>query len=773
MVWDAIFSRPMRQRDENPKLDYLVDVCASMLLSARGTLLQYVVMLLRLKIHSQSIIRLGRAHRKTQNLWGDEIAAIPSNAFGDRELEEAFIEGMAYLQRYPLEAVGGIEKVLQTAFDLASQREATPSASKSNGSAVGLAGRLRETVWKGFSSGLESHPEEEIDSEEESSDEYEEEKPKAQPQQGAQSTLTSRLANTVWRGITNQSAMDAPSPASSPAASPLPSPLPSPSPTSQFAPGVPPKEAAANAASTGKSMFWGYAEKLKDSDTAANLSKVTTNWRVKAIDAWTKRSNEPSPNNLTTPPPSHSAPSISSAQDHSRSISLTTVQTPSRRASDDKRGSVPIPDRSVAYSPPPRPAFFRPVRDSILVASPISRSAQASPVSDSGFSAGRDSMRGSLSNFKLPDSIPSRGSAGPRPLLLSSSSLMTGSPARSPVSPSADSRWAESVRAKRPSVTHRASQSSISSLSPSEPYRSRRGDNGSGVDSDGGASRIVPINRHKSPSPMAAASRRMSSRNSVSPPTPPKAHHDPPTDSSAPEDNARGSWGRIDAPDSPTTIPSPPLPGTPDADTTRFSDVRVKQPESQRQRGSVVLSESNDTGFVPPAPENKLSRRSATITRRATPTSEQQQSEPSTPESKNPNLRRKRFPPRLQSLRNSRSSTEPTPPASSKTLGVDFPDGYEHEATTPRAGSFDEQMIMPPSPSRRVRKTSGASAEGESTPRRTRKVSTERRTRKISTESRRKVSAERDTKHKRESAAVEGDDEGYNDLLSAYESEDQ
>jgi len=45
-------------------------------------------------------------------------------------------------------------------------------------------------------------------------------------------------------------------------------------------------------------------------------------------------------------------------------------------------------------------------------------------------------------------------------------------------------------------------------------------------------------------------------------------------------------------------------------------------------------------------------------------------------------------------------------------------------------------------------------------------MSTERpRVRKISTES-------RDAKGKRESTANEGDDEGYGDLLSAYESED-
>ena len=95
--------------------------------------------------------RLGRAHRKSQNLWADEIAAIPSTVFGERELEEAFIEGMAFLQKYPLESVGGIEKVLQTAYDLASQRAASAAVQKGNSNAGGIGARLRDTVWKGFS----------------------------------------------------------------------------------------------------------------------------------------------------------------------------------------------------------------------------------------------------------------------------------------------------------------------------------------------------------------------------------------------------------------------------------------------------------------------------------------------------------------------------------------------------------------------------------------------------------------------------------------------
>ena len=196
-----------------------------------------------------------------------------------------------------------------------------------------------------------------------------------------------------------------------------------------------------------------------------------------------------------------------------------------------------------------------------------------------------------------------------------------------------------------------------------------------------------------------------------------------------------------------------------------MSSVRVKQPDSHRQQGSVVLSEGND--FAPPMPEGKpLSRRTATLSR-AHRDAEHSDSSATEPSSRAATLRRKRFPPRLQSLRNSRHSTEPMPPLPT----LDVPEEHDYEgATTPRAGSFDEQMAMPSSPRRRTRKISG---EGESTPGRTRKISTEGRTRKISSEGRRKVSAERDTKHKRESAAVEGDDEGYNELLSAYESEDQ
>ena len=710
--------------------------------------------------------RLGRAHRKQQNLWGDEITIIPSTAIGERELEEAFIEGMAFLQKYPLDAIGGIEKVLQTACDLAAQREAAVSP-QSNGGVVGLGARLRDTVWKGISSSMESNPDDDDETDGETDEEYEEEQPTHQPQQN---TFSSRLANTVWRGITNQSAMDVPSP---PPSSPLPSPgLASP----QSPPSTPARQTVVDAAARGRNMIWGYAEKFKDSDAAATFAKVSTNWRVKALDAWSKPRAETPPSNALAPPPASSpAPTVSSIVDHARSISLTALTRSSPKPPEDKRGSMPIIDRSDNYSPPPRPAFFRPVRDSVFVASPISQSGGVSPASESG-SLGTPSFLSS--SFNPPsDKTPTRSSIGPRPLLLNSSSLLTGSrpesPARSPLSPSVEAKWVESVRAKRSSVDHRASQSSVSSLSPSEPYRPKRVGTQSDLDSDSGStSRIVPINRNKSPSPMARASRRTASKTSISPPTPPKSHRRLPTNGSAPEDNAPGAWARAEAPDSPTTVGSPPPPDTPDAETIAITDVHVKQPESQRQRGSVVFPETNDIPLTSPAPEFKLARRQATVSRMSRDM-EVSDSSATEPAAKNANLRRKRFPPRLQTLRNSRTPTEPSPshplPSHSQTLDVPLDDHDHENSTTPRANTFDE-MIMPPSPrARRVRKVSGG--EGEA-PTRPRKVSTEGRTRKISSEGRRKVSAERDTKHKRESAAVDGDDEGYNDLLSAYESED-
>jgi hypothetical protein len=93
----------------------------------------------------------------------------------------------------------------------------------------------------------------------------------------------------------------------------------------------------------------------------------------------------------------------------------------------------------------------------------------------------------------------------------------------------------------------------------------------------------------------------------------------------------------------------------------------------------------------------------------------------------------------------------------SSTLEVPWPNDDEETVTTPRASSFDSSATNPSSPSKspinkieRVRKTSNNS-----------------RHRKLSNTSR-----ETARRSRSDSAAEDGDDEGYDDLLSAYESEE-
>ena len=42
VAWDALFSNPMRERNHNAKLEFLLDICVAMLLRARTVLFRYV-----------------------------------------------------------------------------------------------------------------------------------------------------------------------------------------------------------------------------------------------------------------------------------------------------------------------------------------------------------------------------------------------------------------------------------------------------------------------------------------------------------------------------------------------------------------------------------------------------------------------------------------------------------------------------------------------------------------------------------------------------------
>jgi hypothetical protein len=122
--------------------------------------------------------------------------------------------------------------------------------------------------------------------------------------------------------------------------------------------------------------------------------------------------------------------------------------------------------------------------------------------------------------------------------------------------------------------------------------------------------------------------------------------------------------------------------------------------------------------------------------------------------SRSARVKSKRLPPRLANMRSRDAKASPIDRATSpNSLTAEWPE--EGDATTPKASSFEMET-----PSKRVRKHSG---EG-----RVRKVSADgstTRTRKISNDGSK-------PRRVRDSAAVEGDDEGYDELLSAYESED-
>ncbi|KAI0082752.1 hypothetical protein K474DRAFT_1654909 [Panus rudis PR-1116 ss-1] len=750
-VWDALFSRPMRERDSNPKLDYLVDMCTSMLLSARTALM-----------------RLGKRHSKSGNLWVEWPLPIPYEDYDARELDDAFVEGMALLRDYPLKNVGGIENIIQLAHDLAQRRAMEQQyAAPAN---AGIGARLKNTMWRSFASqGTIAEDTEEGETSESSEEEHHPE-----PVNNG-STLSSRLANTVWKGITNQSAMDVPpSPIS-------PSPVDRPStPVSATSSLNPPSSAPAALPAVASSKLWNYAEKLRDSDAAATFAKVSTNFRVKALDAWNNRGTVSAPNtpaaNLTALPARHH---LSPNDSSRRGGSLSHISSP-RQADDVKRNSLPAPDVE-GYSPPPRPSFFRPVRDSWMPEMKTSPTGSETSASDAG-EGYPEKRRPSLASFvglggeEKPHATPK---SGPRPLLLNSKTLITNhSP--SPTSAISEKQWVDSVRAKRPSPSHRHSQSSLSSSSPADSLSiPRRAE----TFVPEVPSRVVPINR-RSVSPMVRGRRQESTSSTAS--DPPTHHRRIPTevDVQAAERKGRNGWAQADGPDSSTTLPSPPPPKTPvSARTNINSSVRVQSTETQR--GSVVLAEPPELESDTPSEEvynvNKVRSAATSLSRfQASSVNNDDTSDSSTNIVRTPTrsarVKSKRLPPRLATLRtrdvNSKNgSGNGTTPVSTttdgrapspNTLGVEWPE--EGDAVTPKAATFDKDVVASPaSPRRRVRKVSGdKNGSSEEVARRTRKISTEGRTRKVSAES----------KHKRESAAVEGDDEGYDDLLSAYESED-
>ena len=692
--------------------------------------------------------------RHAPSLWADENLLLlgPPSPLRAWELNDAFTEGMSLLQGYPIESAGGIDSILQTAVELGRRREEESKAAKSN---TTLGSRLRDTFWKGITNqntSPSSSPEISEKSDEEAREDGDEtETPSADASSSAPG-LASRLANVVWQGITNQSAMEAPpspvSPLPSSPASPLRpsspvSPLP-PSPASPLPPDSP-----TSSVSSATSSWWSYAEKLRDSDAAASLSKVSTNWRVKALKALNKSAPP-------TPGASDASPSSSHVRrgtdpDIRTSLEGTANPQRERSSSDAFHGDT--------YSPPPRPAYFRPPRDSML---PQPRRHVWPPTSpDSGDDTPptqakgiRDSLASLAGLAAVTPSKPSPKS-GPKPLLLPTS-LVT--------------RPTSSVLVRTPPPHLRGD--SLSSVATS----TRRRDSQSEWESDVMESRIVPLNR-RSVSPMAPQFRTV--------------HGRPQSSSSekgangqdmflsrinSPSGRSDGSggrgWSRNDRLDSPVTLPASPPLYTPPPPIAGSSHTAVSGANSQR--GSLVISEPNIRVLEAPVQARKLVRKKTPPPSHVDYTSDSSAAPDAPPRS--PRQRPKRTVHNLATIHVQKDKfTEDGSIPNALTL-PELLDDHDN-AVTPRATAFqqlDENSTSSASPDSpvlppiRTRKLSAESrkAHGDTSEPRTRKISSSSHSPRT-----RKVSEGRSAKHV-DSAAEEGDDEGYDELLSAYESED-
>ena len=669
---------------------------------------------------------------------------------------------MSLLQAYPLESAGGIDSILQTALELSRRREDESKTVKAN---TTLGSRLRDTFWKGITNQSTS-PSSPLDkSDEESQDEGERTETPSPSVDASSSTsgLATRFANVVWLGITNQSAMEAPpspvSPLSSSSASPRPSspvsPLPPPSPSEPsppVSPLPPDPPASPTPLSSATSSLWSYAEKFRDSDAAASLSKVGTNWKVKAIQAWNK----------TPTPPTSSTSDISHVN-----RGTDQARRPSSEGSFNahRERSFSGAFRSETYSPPPRPAYFRPPRDSMLPQP--RRYAHSSPpdsVDDTPSPQAkilRDSIA-SLAGLAVPTPSKPSPKSAPKPLLLNSTSVVTR-PSSSPLVHTPPSRS--------------GSLSSAATAPESAKRKPRRPDSHSEWESDVLESRIVPLNR-RSVSPMAPQYRTV--------------HGGPLSSSSdkgpngqelflnreliSPSGRSDGSGSRglslgVDRLDSPLTLPASPPLFTPPPLTATSSHAAVSGAPSHR--GSLVISEPNIHVLEAPIQAKKLVRKKTPPRSHLDYTSDSSAALDAPPRS--PRQRARRAAHTLATIHVQRDkSTEDSGISNTLTL----PESFDNENTvTPRAIAFERPnenftpSAFPNSPAIppiRTRKLSNESrkAHGDASEPRTRKISSSSHSPRT-----RKVSEGRSTKHV-DSGAEEGDDEGYDELLSAYESED-
>jgi len=645
------------------------------------------------------------------------------------------------LQAYPHGTLDNVERILQTANDLGNRRNLERSTTQpaTQPQTLGLGARIVDSMWKGFTNQVDDQDDSPESDLEKRDDGNETERPSG-PTSGF--TLSSVLG-----GLRQKQQVVLPVKKEL-------LPLPTDAEPTQPAPGP-------------AGGLWNYAEKVKDSDAVATLSKVGTNWRARAatltIGGWGRNTT-----------PAASPGQYSSLSAHARVVS---DHQPSFGSGDRRASNVSDPliyhQPSQHYSPSsihadsPHDYSSSSTTSSSMTSSPAISPQNTGNQNPDSFVHKTKYL---LSIAKSPVPTPRHS---PRPLLLNSASPITSptpptthfSASRVPKTPDA-SEWAE-VMAMKKRAMRQESVSSISSLSPSEAFKSG---NRSDRDSDTG-SRRVPLNR-RSISPMIPNYRlsqiHLRNTSTASDPfatsrlTPDSALRSPPPSAPLFEHNPRLSVN-IESP-----VPSPAINSAPILLNTRKS----ASPQEMEPPGG------SQKRFITPAVDASGS---------TTDDSEPVQMQSNTVAiGRQQRVRSKKYPSRPANLQirdsfpKARTSIEqqtPSPSSASRTmLTVDYPGEEAELAATPRATNFigyADDRTPQRSVSPRMQRSRSREGSNESRNSQRRTPTEEVRPRKLSSNSRKVSAGDRNSRRsRRESQADEGDDEGYDDLLSAYESEE-
>ncbi|CEL58292.1 TBC domain-containing protein C1952,17c OS=Schizosaccharomyces pombe (strain 972 / ATCC 24843) GN=SPAC1952.17c PE=4 SV=4 [Rhizoctonia solani AG-1 IB] len=288
-TWDTLFAQSPSTPETNPKIEFLINLCVALLLGVRDKL-----------------VRVGNK-RGGVGLWGEEeeedddvpLSMIQPQPLSPNTLpmNEAFVQGMLLLQRYPLESVG-LGWVINKAFELGAKR------------AAGF-GIIEQNNVNGAGWGTGAWD--------------------------VAAAMRNRVAG--WRSVSGGSG-PASEPEGAASITPVPEVLVSP-------PGAP------SLATVGGKIRQ-YTETFKQSDAAASLSKASTNWSLAVMSAWNRSGGTQEPQEQSEEAPS--PPPRESNRGHGRSGSwagwgaMAMAAAKQRAAAITKTRAADVPE-SVAEEP--------------------------------------------------------------------------------------------------------------------------------------------------------------------------------------------------------------------------------------------------------------------------------------------------------------------------------------------------------------------------------------------------------------------------------------